>query len=241
MTLMGSDTAIVSLGVSCQTAHQLRINQSVAAGLTGEDMAVVRTPFEWMLTPLDSLVAMIRAGEYFPYSLQELDWCVHPYWSRYDCFFWHEDIAFAHPTRFHMRFLRATERLESTARMRRRIFIVSNTQNALEGVAEEAGGFDYSIDDARLDTLQAALDERFGPSELYAIGYPHTMTATGDRAFYLAIDESSWTGDQDQWAEVLRSIIGDRGATERRMALRAPSRSFEADAEDSEAHAAEVG
>jgi hypothetical protein len=211
VAIIGQDVAIVGLGLSCQTAHQLRQNAPMMAQLMGEQVAVSRLPFDWMIARPRSVAAMLRNQDYCPASFRELSWSGRPYWPRYDCYFWHEEIAFDHPSRFMLRVHSAAEKVKMIAERRRRIFIVSNTQNALPGIIGVAGGgVDISLDDDALGELQQAIDGAFGPSELYAVTYPHlNRTRRWKTLFELAPDDSDWQGDEDQWANVLRTIYAN--------------------------------
>ena len=232
MTLVGQRTAIVSLGISCQTTHQLRTHRALLGALLGEELAVARMPFDWMIAPLGATAAMIRHGDYYPRTMSDLDWRTHPYWPRYECYFWHEELAFDHPGRFMLRAEAASARMEALGAMERRIFIVSNSQNALLGIDTEVGGLDYRFGDAGLDALQQVLDERFGASELYAIGYAALDDAAPGRVLHVTPDGSTWRGDEAQWAPLLRAIA--TGAAP-------PASGVEGQAPDPEAQRALVG
>ena len=207
MTVIGRHAAFVSIGLSCQTSFQLRRHAPLLRSLLDDELKVVRSPFDWMITPLASSSAMITAGEFFPRSISELDWCCHPYWPRYDCFFWHDDDVFDNPGKFVGRFTSSSANLERLSGVSRRVFIVSNCQNSLPHLASSVGGMDIRFTDSGVEALQTAIEGQWGPSELYLLGYPWMNDCTNKSGFAaLTPDNTAWRGNDQQWRDILGAV-----------------------------------
>lgn len=218
MTAIGRRAAVVSLGLSCQTAFQVRRHAPLLRSLLDDELRVVRSPFDWMIVPLLSSAAMIAAGEFFPRSMAELDWCRHPYWRRYDCFFWHDDDVFDNPGRFIGRFAASSANLERLHAVPRRIFIVSNGQNSLPHLASSVGGLPIRFTDGGVAALADAIEARWGASELYLLGCS-SLNECKNRSGFAALtpDDTVWEGHDGQWRDILSAIaIGAIPPYERR-------------------------
>ena len=67
MSLVGKDTAVPVIGISCQPALQLRLNREHVSTLVGEPMAYTSSFFNWLMFSVDEvpwlLERMIWHGE----------------------------------------------------------------------------------------------------------------------------------------------------------------------------------
>lgn len=217
MALLSKSLALVSVGISCQTAHQI---EEMPMGLfAGRDELVKRsTPFDWLLCPVKSAAKMIGERTFFPSDVAELDLAHKPFWSRMGCHFWHQKdprgISGWGP--------RVVENWERIADSERKVFIVSNTQNNVTRALLEA---DRDPIECRLIwhdvfRLFAALCRQFGEIELHCVTHdakPMATTAivmpwesgrTPITVHTIARDRSSWEGNAYAWHKLLKGICG---------------------------------
>jgi hypothetical protein len=209
MAFFSDDTAVVSLGVSCQTAMQLEAHEPwIREWLGGGETH--KTPLDWLLSPTRSTAQMIDEWAFLP----PVDEAVRDpalRWPRVPALYIHDHDWRDDPAITHAKYAHKAGWLAKVAEKRRRVFIVSNTQNNLAAPvwAANLGDDWFRLDDAGLDALRTALEARFGAVELYAVSYPyrHAVTSSADRLFELEPDLSSVEGDKDQWARVLAAIL----------------------------------
>lgn len=97
MALIYKNFAVLSVGLSCQVAHQLDSQKNFVDGLIGEKSVQSRTPFDWIVAPPNSVVSQLREDKYFPDTPAELTHVAKNriyYWERMKSWFFHADEAF---------------------------------------------------------------------------------------------------------------------------------------------------
>lgn len=209
MALLSPDLAIMSVGMSCQGAHQLRTHVDLLRGLTGQPLEVHATPWDWIICGPAGVAAMVADGVTFPRDPADLEARHKPYWPARSCFFWHVKGAITHHAAGLARALECEARLDQVAAARRRVFILANTQNNLEAQRRAHGGFNTLFTPQAVDALEAALVARFGPSELHVVSYASRHALRGrKRVWELKPDRSSWAGDDAQWGRLLAKVVG---------------------------------
>jgi len=226
MSVVGEKLAVVSLGSSCQSAHQIKQNAGMLSALTGEALTPKRFPFDWLICPPGRTAAWIRSGERFPRSPVELS----PYrqegtflWERRGAFFWHDfrqqkmvDVegTFSLTRDKYHRFFNSFDDLRRRERV---VFVVSNTQNNLMSVLGEdyrKGGFTFTPENTRA-VKQSAEDALGKPCEMLVVTYaersvPALESAADERIEVVRIepDASEWKGNDAAWRALLQGYFG---------------------------------
>lgn len=215
MALFCGATALVSVGISCQTAMQLEQNEAWIGDFLGGTPEFKTTPFDWLICGPSAACKMIEQRQFFPPSTAELDFHQRSgarmaRWSGRDCYYWHEAKAAADPDLARAKFEHLASNFDAVRKFRRRIFIFSNTQNNLSEVAAETG-LDIMLTDTLLDELRAVLTREFGSSELYAVSYAdrNTVATPSNKLalFNIRPDASNVLGDSEEWRKVFSDIL----------------------------------
>lgn len=215
MALLCKSLALASVGISCQTAHQLRAHRTLVSGIIGEPIEDCSTPFDWLLCPVSAAKKMILSDQYFPCERPALDSKARPYWQSMDVHFWHEqfeDWSAAARKAAHVK--RNWERIASSDR---KVFVLSNTQNNIARILadppKKSGRKAYEPIDRRMiagDVLQlfSALGKAFGQIELHCVSNERmAVQSPGITFHHLGPDKSDWEGNDKAWHEVIREIL----------------------------------
>jgi len=215
---MSKYRTLASLGLSCQSAHQL-------ARIADQEDALTfsKGPFDWLICPPASLVNWLDAG--LPgFERDELH--LHRgkvYWSRFDFWFWHGfhvkngerktidiDAAFDREREK----LAYQKRVFSNLSPQTTIFLISNTQNNLSTdvfLSHETERFHFHPEN--LANVQRSLSRYFDmPAKLFCISradrwsgnrnieIPHTAIK------FQQTETSEWKGDDAQWTAGFNSF-----------------------------------
>ena len=226
MSLIGQSTALISLGCSCQTTQQLRINASALSENLGEDFAHIRMPFDWIVSSPASTTRWLEDGLQFPVSPCELDMMPnHPkafLWRRRNITIWH-DFQSATGVDLHAAFATtaaqyawSAAKLQALARMRRVILVVANTQNNLPASLAGADAFEsYIFTPANLIALKQAAETFLQrPCEMLCVTHPNRSAADlrGILGHNITLakmpkDSSLWEGHAPAWRNLLQSYL----------------------------------
>lgn len=215
---MSKSRTLASLGLSCQTAHQLgRIAEEE------KQYEFSKGPFDWLICPPTSLVKWLDAG--LPiFEKDELH--LHRgkvYWSRFDFWFWHG---------FHVRngevksidinaaFDREREKLAyqkqvfSNLSSNNTTFFISNIQNNLSSdvfLPHETDRFHFHIQS--MENVQQSLSKYFStPVKLVCVSQSSrwsgsTQSKNPNITIKLQQPETSeWKGKDDNWDETMSSL-----------------------------------
>jgi hypothetical protein len=87
MALFCGQTAIIGLGISCQTAMQLVRNCEFVGRLLGAEATNHVTPFDWLICDTAATARMIESDEYFPNNQTEIELEPKPRWKRMGCYY----------------------------------------------------------------------------------------------------------------------------------------------------------
>lgn len=215
-------TYLQSVGMSCQTRHQIeRFAGTEAARAAGIELR--SGPFDWLGAPPLRVAGYIDAGlpAHGPGDVIERDdraflpepgfHAVHAYRVKEPDGRRRLDIE-ATFERERDKFFHLREKFLSTE-PERTCFVLANCQNNLVGDLYHVDeGHEYRIDSSKLDRLQASLERLFGTScQLLAIS--RTDRFDGDpgrdpRVRLLSSDATEWKGDDAQWTDVLADHLG---------------------------------
>lgn len=223
MSAGGSKTAIVSLGVSCQSARQIRTSIEILSKALLEDLEPERHFFDGLISPVAGLARLFEDG--FPlFSRADIhDGPGHPTWQPYGIRFLHHfreepempaDID-AWYERDLSRFTYLREKFRRLGERERLVFVISNSQNNLRWVASQVGIERLEFREAELLRLQAAVDSYFGRAcEYLVVAHPERH---GDVSLpelrVLTPDDSEWTGDKRQWRRLFQDYLA-KGSVE---------------------------
>lgn len=216
MSAGSPNTAIVSLGMSCQSARQIRTSLEILSESLGEMLEPERHFFDGLISPVAGMAQLFEDG--FPIFRREdiADGPGHPTWQPYGLRFLHHfreegqtaDID-AHFAEELSRFSYLRGKFKALAERRRVVFIISNSQNNLSEVAEETGIEDLTFDEGELLRLQRAVDLWLGrPCEYLIVSHPERHGGISlTELTILEPDDSEWTGDKRQWRSLFREYL----------------------------------
>lgn len=228
MSAFGQQTAIISLGVSCQTAWQIDRHIDLLSTLTGEPLTRATGPFDWLIMPPRSFASWMRAGGRFPDHPGEI--VVHPnfYWPAHNLHFWHEftrdDVVALDETfdETRAKFSYLLDRFAGLKRFRRCLFFVSNTQSNLDEVTRVSPSMDFDFSSAAMAALTRAVSDTLGlAGEVHFVTDRHGAGADPDPAFRIhRLDGHNphVLGDDDAWSAVFREALRSPGALDRAAA-----------------------
>lgn len=216
MSIIGAHSAVVSLGASCQTARQIRQHGTLLAQRLGEGLEARSFPFDWLFAPPEAVARMLRGGIGAPEVPAELIMAQRPFWARHGIWLWHDpaegvEEGFAE---MHARMTRRWQRFLDLRRLRRRVFVVSNTQNNLHHVPHYAPqAIDFTLSARRMAALVAAVEGIFGAAgtEVMFVSYATRVTPDAARSAHrLALitpDTSNHEGDDAQWGQAFDRLV----------------------------------
>ena len=210
---------IVSIGMSCQTRHQIE----QYATRSKNRPALVKCYFDWLICPPDSFSALLGAG--IP-ALRRDALEVrngHAYWPEFDVYFWHDFLNKNGAERtcdIDANWERSAGKIEALAERFRALdpahttFVFSNTQNNLDGtVFEKARSDRYMIGARELTDMQTSLDAFFGSRcDMLVLSRKDRFHGTLDGnapVSMIKLDATEWKGDQLAWDAALARHFDD--------------------------------
>ena len=218
MSALGSRTAIVSLGCSCQTAWQVNKHAAGLSNLLEEELVIAGLPYDWLIMPPRALLSWLRSGDRFPGSPAEI--VQHPnfFWPRHGLHFWHEFTVEGRPAlmdRFNatrQKFAHLFVNLHRLHDLERRVFVVSNTQSNLDLVNAVSPGLDFTFTAAIIRELAATVDELIpGNNEFVFVADPTRVTEdvfeSGHAVHVLQSGNVDVLGDDGAWAKLLHEVV----------------------------------
>ncbi|WP_439598905.1 hypothetical protein [Falsiroseomonas sp.] len=215
MSLIGESAAVISLGASCQTARHISLNVPLLRARLDPSLVWRTLPFDWVLAPPGAAARWLRGPVRVPPAPAELIPAERPFWARHGVWLWHDPTEQAADfTALAGRLARRWDRLLALRALRRRVFILSNTQNNLPGVSQGAPQpMDFRLTAQRMRDVAAAVAEVFGPAgnSFLFVAYADRLTPDAHQAgFPLAVlepDDSAHDGDSAQWTAALERHV----------------------------------
>ncbi|WP_417685568.1 hypothetical protein [Roseibium sp.] len=217
MSVGSPNTAIVSLGMSCQSARQIRSSVEIMSDALAEEFVPERHFFDGLISPIAGMAQLFEDG--FPIFKRGdiTPGPGHPTWQPYGIRFLHHfraepggnaDIA-AHFDEDLSRFSYLRDKFVALKKRHRVVFVISNSQNNLDEVARDTGIERLHFDRGELERLQKAVDAFMGRACEYLV-VSHPKRHGGVELPHLAIleaDDSEWTGDKKQWRKLFRRYL----------------------------------
>lgn len=216
MALIYPDFALLSAGMSCQTAHQITANRRYIDQLVGAEGELRATPFDWLICPIPAAIALLESGRFFPPEAQALTRRKgHVYWPESGTFFWHEPLAIREFDRVRAKFAHLEQTWRSLAG-RRVLAFWSNTQGNLLSMTRGMQ-VDKAARQADFDRLETALrrwlpdllltpvvhDDRIDPADPPHPGASHAYAA--------ADPPGDWKGNTALWRQILHAVLHREG------------------------------
>ena len=228
MSLIGEQVAVVSLGVSCQTAARINSEVRLIRALAGDpSMRVTALPLDWVLAPIMSTTEMLKDLGAFP-ALEEITFrgsgTGKPWWRRMNCYYWHAfdfldggpDLVDENYEQVRAKFRSMADKASSLRDGRRVVCVVSNTQPNLDEVVDAVGTLSSFVSGAELRALRAQVSHTFGDeAELVFVTHPELHTGVhvpGVSIVERPWDASRyWTGSAHPWRDVFFEIFDQPG------------------------------
>lgn len=208
---------LVSIGHSCQSAHQLaRFAQQYP-----DQVAFKKGPFDWLICSPEAACSWLESGleDFQPDEItNHRD---HAYWAKHKFWFWHGfiektegapylDIAGTMQREYSK--LAHQRRMFETLDPQSTVFVTSNTQNNLEDEVyrpDEADRFFFT--DKHFDQLKDALSRYFQSEvDLKLISRPDRISnplTNHPDVRLLEPEPSQWKGSDENWDKALKSLI----------------------------------
>lgn len=221
MSLVGVNSAVISLGVSCQTTKQILFHQALFEQYFGEPLIEENHYFDYLICPVRAAESTLRLKSWFP-QRKNLGMAHTPFWKTRGLYFWHSFSAHKttpdelyrdyekHKSKY--RYLGA--KLEGL-RGKRIVIIVSNTQNSLETMHTETGRhFPRTLKAAELRALKRRADAFFGVKTQMLVvtrrGIFRGLWCPGINLAFIGPDGSKWEGDTVQWGEAISRFLSPK-------------------------------
>lgn len=218
LSIMGDQSAVVSLGISCQTYYQIRENVDVVREELGDASLIPQAfPLDGLICPPYEASALILGGSRFP-SEHDVTQESIPRWRGRNIVFPHAfkgaDNRYAVGETYgevKQKFVARWRRFDRLTSVKYLLFVVSNTQNELGRQCGEYGLPKPTLRASEVNLLSRSLKEKFGNhASLLAITREDLFVSDAyDNHFDLHFhteDESGWQGDSSPWRESLQAI-----------------------------------
>lgn len=216
MSVIGTNTAVVSLGMSCQSAHQIRTHAKLISSClkSGEVLDASRLPFDWLICPPPSALKILESGAFFPERPEAMILNHAPYWPEYSTYFWHDFLDDNRNYDLSLdfegtkeKYKRLADKFRDLRRMARLIFVISNSQNNLEFVPERTLALTKDMSASHIEMLCDATDKFFERQcEYIVVTYSDRLDRDPDRdhvdVYRIDKDPSEWRGEPRLWAQV---------------------------------------
>lgn len=199
---------MVSLGMSCQTTHQLR-------RLKNPDAEAPSGLFDWLICPPASTIKLLE-NEIPDFSKNDIR--IHKdraYWPEFNLYFWHSFFMSEPDGRrlsvgetFEVELQRWRYLRDRFSRLdpKQTAFVLSNTQNNLKGeVFEESELDQFYFTDTVINDLRQSLASYFKARtdaiNLRVITRPERSSGLEDdtSVTFLPLDHNEWKGSKSSW------------------------------------------
>lgn len=210
MTLVCHDTAAISIGVSCQTTHQLSNHRILVSQMLRRQMEDYSSFFDWTLCDARA-AASIVASRYKRVAPGDIDVLGKFFWlPEHGVWFFHDsdDLSTAGRQRVAEKYSYLLSNFWALAAKKRRYFLLGNTQNNLNETSFE-GRRSSTLSAEIVSQVERAIAGSFehGANRIVTVAYADRTSDVIDGAHLLSRDDSRWQGDTEQWAKVLGKAL----------------------------------
>lgn len=225
MSLCGTGTAFISIGLACQASLQLQRNRQHLSSLVGEPLDYSPSFFNWLMVSADEILRLLErmtapieagsiglpAGMKVPVLLGYRAWLFH-------------DGPNSQITRMKFRHLVAKyetlrQNFLDLCSRRMRHFVLCNSQNNLAAEHPHlSDSMTITFDDRLIGETRATVDRLFpaGRNRLLVVGRADRLKRPMRRRVRVpAADATLWEGDTAAWAAVLSRHLATRQARQR--------------------------
>lgn len=212
MTLIGKTSAVVSLGLSCQTAWQLHLNREFLSELISEELTFKKSLFNYTLSQPAEICKYLSQGpgqiisasditvneENYLYVERLKLWLVH-------------DSKVLTPDNFPVvasKYSYLSDNFWNIRNCQRRLFIVSNTQNNLYR-QDIPGVRKFALDEKDMRSIRRSIAAAFptGENIVEFVCYSDRVTAPSSNFHTIETDDSWWEGDKEKWAALYPHLL----------------------------------
>lgn len=212
MALIYDDIAILSVGMSCQTAWRLKEAQGMIDGIVGQAGRQHGTPFDWIIARPTAVRQALETGRYRPDSPEDLVTSKNRFfWRDGGIWYWHEATALSDFDGFRSKFDRLAETMERLRR-KRVLAIWSNCQADLTAPGRRFPSLQPQVSGPELVRLARTLEAWSPGCRLLPVVHPERITADPPlrlpHAVYDAQDgPRDWQGNPDIWNRLLTQAV----------------------------------
>jgi hypothetical protein len=206
-----------SVGVSCQTRHQL---EHFVRDVNKPDIELTPGMFDWLICPPASLAKLLASGIPVFEAGEIMAVNGRAYWPRFDLYFWHGFTLPAKPgRRLDIDGTFATMRLKFELQRKKfrevdpssTMFVFSNSQNNLATEVYRSGHPALQIGKDAVDAMEEALGRYFG-RKCRTLLVTNRNRASADaledaRVAVITPDHSEWKGDRAGWKTALGGAL----------------------------------
>lgn len=222
MSAVGSEVAVVSLGMACQSSRQIRRHVPLLRKLIGDkSLRESSLPFDWLICPPESAARILEDSARFPETPDEIQyqggW---PWWKKYNAYFWHEFLRKGEHVPIaegfensRSKFLHLWDKFTDLANVPRRIFVLSNTQNNLVKVREWTGTIDPQFNQEPIEQLIRAVNLRLpaGKNEFVVVSYQSRVQKrlflSSGQFEFIEEDRTDWEGSDNEWTTIFQKTV----------------------------------
>ena len=205
-----ADVALVSIGLSCQSTHQIRFNAEFIKDVCQTTVAVPSGYFDWLICPPESATKFLDDG--MPeFSANDITLKFQPTWERYKIYYWHEfqqnEIINIQRNfkQSQSKFNYLIQQFKKLRDFKRLIFVLSNTQNNLFEVREQTGSLDFKFDHQKVVDLKKAVENFLTREvEFLVVTNSDRFDGSAGHGYHIEFfkpDQSEWKGDKKAWKD----------------------------------------
>lgn len=221
MSAIGEKTAVISIGMSCQSAHQIRANiKTLQAALGDETLTPKSLPFDWLICPPLSAMSILSDPVRLP-ARDEMAMNSRPFWMKKNAYFWHHfrndkkeydlDSSYDDTLAIYRGRWERFKHLEK-ATTKRTICVLSNTQNDLSLTEATVGTVSSLFRASELKLLADEVQTHFARKLEFIVvtrpdRYISDVTLNDMKLYMHEPDSSAWEGDDAQWANTFRKAL----------------------------------
>lgn len=211
--LVSPKNAIVSLGVSCQTAYQIRNHERlISAALNDQDLAWHHSFFDNLMTPISAVISLFSSSDISKVTADEIEIISRRIrWRPHGLFFWHDKTD---PGTISSKY---TYLLNKTINILRSVdnivFIISNTQSNLQELSNSTKNLTPHIHERDANEAIKIVSRFFGEKCRFIfiinpeIGdIPHTIG--NSRSYIIEDNLDIWQGNVAAWQLIIRQFFG---------------------------------
>jgi len=212
-SLINEPITLVSLGISCQSAHQL----ARLADANPTTFTFVKGPFDWLICPVKSAAEWLDSDlkSFNPNDI--IEFREHAFWPKMDFWFWHGFMRKDD--------LKKTLDIEATSQRelkklayqcaifraldpKRTVFVCSNVQYNLETeVFPDDAAKPHHLTPEHAVRLQAALDSFFGSATRLVFVSQADRDPQKCAHIHLPTERSEWKGNNKYWDNLVAQTL----------------------------------